>query len=108
MRQVYAQGLEGVDLVLNSTTVSISGLTNDRDLATADGLAVDGAAGTVDIFADEHVTLKQKVTVTDEDTRADHSLTVTKSAQIGGDTKIGGKAEIKGATKISETLEVGP
>lgn len=107
MKQVYAEGLEGVDLVLNSATVSISGLSNDSDLATADGLAVDGAAGTVEVFADTHVVLKQKVTITDENTKADHCLAVTESAEIGGDTRIGGKTEIKGATTIKETLEVG-
>ena len=107
MKQVFAEGLEDVDLVLNSTTVSISGLSNDRELATADGLAVDGGAGTVEVFADTHVLLKQKVTVTDENTKADHSLTVTGAAQIDGDTQIGGKTEITGATTIAETLEVG-
>lgn len=107
MKQVFAEGLEGVDLVLNSTTVAISGLSNDSDLATADGVAVDGAAGTVEVFADAHVLLKQKVTITDENTKADHSLTVTESAQIDGDTLIGGKTEIKGATTIKESLEVG-
>src|SRR5690606_17282066 len=42
MQQVFAEGLEGVDLVLNSPTVSISGLSKSTDLATADGIAVDG------------------------------------------------------------------
>ena len=107
MRQVYSEGLESVNLVLNSETVSVSGLAQDADLATADGIAVDGSAGTVEVFAGQHVRLKQKVTVTDENTKLEHNELVTGSAQIGGDTKIGGKTDIEGDTTIAATLEVG-
>jgi hypothetical protein len=108
MRQVLAKGLESVDLVLNSETVSISGLAKDADLATADGVAVDGSGGTVEVFAAQHVALKQKVTVTDESTQMDHNASVKKVMSVGGDTTIGGKTEIKGDTVIKATLEVGP
>ncbi len=107
MRQVYSEGLESVDVVLNSETVSISGLAQDADLATADGVAVDGAAGTVEVFAAQHVRLKQKVTVTDENTKLEHNEHVTGSATIDGDTVIGGKTDIEGDTTIAATLEVG-
>ncbi len=107
MQQVYAEGLEGVDLVLNSPTVSISGLAQSADLATADGVAVDGAAGTVEVFADQHVRLKQKVTTTDDSTVMEHNAKVTGKAEIEGDTKIGGKTDIEGDTTIAATLEVG-
>lgn len=107
MRQVYAEGLESVDLVLNSETVSISALAKDADLATADGVAVDGAAGTVKVFAAQHVELKQKVTVTDESTAMEHAASVKSTMSIGGDTTIGGKTEITGDTVIKATLEVG-
>lgn len=107
MRQVLVKGLETVDLVLNSETVSISGLSKDSDIATADGVAVDGSAGTVDVFAGNHITLKQKITVTDDNTVMDHSAKVNKALTVGGDTVIGGKTDITGATTIAETLEVG-
>ncbi len=107
MQQTFAEGLEGVELVINAPTVSISGLEKSVDLATADGVAVDGAAGTVEVFANQHVRLKQKVTTTDESTVMDHSAKVTGHCEVDGDTKIGGKTDIEGDTTIAATLEVG-
>ncbi len=107
MQQVFAEGLEKVDLVLNSKTVSISGIVKDTDQATADGVAVDGAAGIVEVFAAAHVALKQKVTVTDDSTTMDHNALVTQKAQVDGDVTIGGKTDISGDTTIAATLEVG-
>lgn len=107
MRQVLVKGFETVDLVINSETVSISGLSKTNDIATADGVAVDGSHGTVDLFASKHVRLKQKVTVTDASTLMDHSATVKKALTVDGDTTIGGKTDVTGATTIKETLEVG-
>ncbi|MEN9581460.1 MAG: hypothetical protein RJA70_4469, partial [Pseudomonadota bacterium] len=75
--QVFAEGLEVPDITINSETVRLSGLNHDADITTADGIAIDGAAGTVEAFAEKHVLLKQKVTVTDDGTRMEHSATVT-------------------------------
>lgn len=107
MRQVLVQGFESVDLVLNSETVSISGLSKQTDISTADGVAVDGSAGTVDVFGAKHVTLKQKVTVTDESTTMDHTANVNKALNVEADATFKAKVDITGATTIAETLEVG-
>lgn len=107
MKQQCYDGLEEVDLVLNSKTVSISGLGTDAPIATADGIAVDGQAGTVEVFAEKEVAIKKKITITDDASNFDHNLQVSKSAEISGDTKIVGKVEIESETKIAKTLDVG-
>jgi hypothetical protein len=107
MKQQFHEGLEAVNLVLNSETVSISGLGANADLATADGVAVDGPAGLVEIFAEKQVKLKQKITVEDEVSSFDQNLQIAGAVQIEGDTSIQGKVDIASETTIAKTLDVG-
>jgi len=81
--QVYVQDLDAVELVLNAETVTASGLDPAAGLEAADGWAVDGAAGTVHVFAESAVELKQRVKVEDEKTTLDQDAEITGKLGVG-------------------------
>lgn len=104
--QVYAEKLEGPELTLNARTIVQSGVSNQAKLNVTATL-VDGESGVVEVYAEEHVKLKDRVTVVDAGTTAAHDLLVKGETEIEKDTKIGGELEVDGNTKIKGTCDVG-
>ncbi len=104
--QTFAPELEGPDLVINSPTVTVSGLPNNGALAAADGLVLNGPDGTVEVYAEKHVALKQKVTITDDKTYADHNAVISETLNVGGDTTLHGTGTVVKAVKMEDSLHV--
>ena len=66
------------------------------DISTADGIAISGSGGSVDVYAQKHITLKQRITVTAGETQLAHDVALTGSLAVGVDAKVAGKLDVGG------------
>jgi|GEM_PF-3257417 len=110
--QVFVEGFENAEVTLNSRTISMTGVANTAD-TNVTGMLLDGDSGTYEVFAEEEVRIKERISVVDGQSTFKHELEVAKDARLKGklevvkDTLLKAKLEVEGDAKIKGKLDVG-
>ncbi|HEX2733225.1 MAG TPA: hypothetical protein VHM70_16555 [Polyangiaceae bacterium] len=104
--QVYAEQLETPELTLNSGTIVITGVGKTEKLNVT-GVRFSGGEGFVDIYAEQHVKIKEKITVVAENSTFEHDVTIKGKLDVKKDTALESNLEVTGDTKIKGKADVG-
>jgi hypothetical protein len=104
--QELNDNLEGPELTLNSRTIVVTGVAKTAKLNIT-GMRINGDDGLVEVFAEEKVRIKEKITVVADSTTLDHNVTINGTAHVKKDTSLGAKLTVEGDTKIKGKTDVG-
>jgi hypothetical protein len=104
--QEFNDNLETPELTLNSRSVVVTGVAKTAKLNVT-GVRFDGDAGSVEIFAEEKVRIKERITVVAGQSSFDQNIKVSGEAEVKKDVKFCKNLEVEGDTKVKGKTDVG-
>jgi hypothetical protein len=104
--QEFNEQFEKPELTLNSRTIVVTGVAKTAELNVT-GVRFDGDAGTVEIYAEEKVRIKEKITIVEAKTSFEHDVGITGTANVKKDTQLGANLKVEGDVKVKGKTDVG-